>query len=195
MILKVENLEKEINKQKIYSSVSFEIQKKETLLIVGENGTGKSIFLKTLLGIFVPTNGNIEFKKKIKIDSYLNNYLLHSELSVIRNIYLYSLLKNGKIEKNRINYLLEVFGLSKLKTKRTNIISDGEKQRSSLLISMINYDKLDILILDEPFNFIDNDFNKKIIKFIYNLKCAKIIATHNTELFNIHTKKIIFGNY
>jgi ABC-type multidrug transport system ATPase subunit len=194
MILKVVNLQKKIVDKTIFSSISFEQENGEILGILGPNGSGKTIFIKTLLGIFEPTKGEITFQPNLKIDYYLNNNLLFTEFSVINNIKTYSLLKNGNFENKRINFLLNVFGLKTMEKIKTRKLSSGQKQRLSLLISMINYDKIDLLMLDEPFNFIDKNYQKTIMEFILKLKCAKIITTHNTEMLEKHFSKVIhFG--
>ena len=94
MILKVINLRKEILNKTIFSNISFEIESSDVFGALGPNGSGKTIFFKTLLGIFEPTEGEIIFHPNSHIDYYLNNNLLFSELNIMHNIKTYSLLKN-----------------------------------------------------------------------------------------------------
>ncbi len=191
MTIKIFQLQKKISDNIIFDNISIEIRDNDILGIIGPNGSGKTVFLKSILGIFTPTKGKITFEKDLEIGYYLNNNLLFTELNVINNIKTYSLLKNGKFKKKKINLLLEVFGLNEMKNKMVRKLSSGEKQRLALLISLINFEKLDLLILDEPFNFVDKHFKNQILEFILKIKCTKIIATHSTEHFGKYFTGII----
>lgn len=185
MLIKVENLSKIINGKEIFIKKSLSVNQNEVIGLIGKNGSGKSMFLKTILGIKELSSGEINFKENLRYDYYLNDNVLYFDYSVYDNICIYSLLKNGKTDKLKINQLLTKFHLNKERKKKVSHLSKGQKQRLALLISLINYQDLDVLILDEPFSNFDAEFKKEIIDFIFSLDCAKIICSH--ELENIET--------
>ena len=65
-ILKVKNLNVELDGEKIIENLSFEVKEGDVLTILGPNGAGKTVLLKTLSGI-LPYKGEIEWKKEVKI--------------------------------------------------------------------------------------------------------------------------------
>ena len=66
IILRVKNLNVELEREKILENLNFEVKKGEVLTILGPNGAGKTVLLKTLLGI-LSYKGEIEWKRGIKI--------------------------------------------------------------------------------------------------------------------------------
>ncbi|MDD5590261.1 MAG: ATP-binding cassette domain-containing protein, partial [Candidatus Portnoybacteria bacterium] len=66
IVLKVENLNVELEKEKILENLFFEVKEGEVLTILGPNGAGKTVLLKTLLGI-LPFKGKVEWASGVKL--------------------------------------------------------------------------------------------------------------------------------
>ncbi|MEO0298870.1 MAG: ABC transporter ATP-binding protein [candidate division WOR-3 bacterium] len=176
--------------------------------LIGENGSGKTTFLKLLCKILVYYEGKIDlFGREIKT-------LTENEMSQIisyipQKIYLYydfpvfEFLKYGRYSKMDIfgnltlkdyedlNILMEKLEIGHLKNRNCFSLSGGEMQLVQLTRAIFQGGK--IIVMDEPFSNIDFRHRKKIIKIIDEIKSEKIILISSHDLgicFNISDKII-----
>ena len=177
ILIIADNLSYKINENRLFSNVSFSLNKGECIHIKGSNGSGKSTLLRIILGITIPTKGKI--KKSVEEDiSYLGHKnALKSYLSVEDNIKLMGLLNHHELKKN-----LETLGLKrKLDIKVANLSYGQQKKLALLRIFMSNSN---LIVLDEPFvgldienqnilsNFLNNQLqNEKGIIFTSHISC------------------------
>ena len=202
-ILKVENLCKEYGtgqaKVKALDNVSFKVDKGEFVAIVGASGSGKSTLLHLIGGVDRPTSGKVFIDGK---DIYKFNddelaifrrrqvgliyqfYNLIPILNVEENITLPLNLDNRKVDKQRLDELIDVLGLSNRRTHLPNELSGGQQQRTSIGRSMITNPA--IILADEPTGNLDEDTAKDIVEIFKSLahdqdKCV-IVVTHSKEL-------------
>src|ERR1700722_266672 len=145
-------------KAKAVDNVDFEVKKGEVFGLLGPNGSGKSTTVKMLLGLLYPTRGHIEVfghsprhvKTKAKIgylpeESYLYRFLdSHETLDFFGN--LFDLPPAQR--KDRNEQLLEMVGLSQVRTRVVGEFSKGMQRRIGLAQALIN--DPDLVILDEP---------------------------------------------
>ena len=98
------------------------------------------------------------------------------------NIY-YSIVKNDSKVADNANSLISYFGLDKLKNKKPNTLSGGEKQRAAIARAMINNPK--IIFADEPTGNLDSTNSKILFDIFFKLRddydCSIVIVTHNPE--------------
>ena len=205
-ILKVENLCKEYGtgqaKVKALDNVSFKVDKGEFVAIVGASGSGKSTLLHLIGGVDRPTSGKVFIDGK---DIYKFNddelaifrrrqvgliyqfYNLIPILNVEENITLPLNLDNRKVDKKRLDELINVLGLSNRRTHLPNELSGGQQQRTSIGRSMITNPA--IILADEPTGNLDSkasdeivtllkksnrDYNQTIVMITHNMEIAKI---------------------
>lgn len=163
--LKVEHISAGYDKKQVIFDVSFEMQKGDTLLIIGSNGSGKSTLLKTIYGILKPwgreskilyndeTITNSEPFKLIKkgIVYIPQQNELFEDLTVKENLEISGMQTISKqVLKERIDTVLEQMTILKpLFKKECSRLSGGERKQLSLAMALINQPKL--IILDEPF--------------------------------------------
>ena len=172
-----DNLSYKINENRLFSNVSFSLNKGECIHIKGSNGSGKSTLLRIILGITIPTKGKIQ-KSIEEYISYLGHKnALKSYLSVEDNIKLMGLLNHHELKKN-----LETLSLEKLLDIKVANLSYGQQKKLALLrIFMSN---TNIIVLDEPFvgldienqnilsNFLDKQLQKERgIIFTSHINC------------------------
>ncbi len=137
--------------------ISFDIKKGEIFGLLGANGAGKSTTINILAGLLSEDAGKIKILGKDPKEDweYVKNnmnvstayYPLSSILSIYENLKVYAKLYNIKAYEKRIDDLIRMFGLQKLKNKRVGKLSSGEQTRVALCKGLINNPK--VLLLDE----------------------------------------------
>ncbi len=188
--------------------VSFTINPKEFVSIVGKSGAGKSTIVKLLIAEEKPSKGRIIF------GSYDVNKLKHSELPQLRrrigvifqdfrllankNAYenvAYALEVAGRLEQDINEFVPQVLEMVGLKDKMYNFpkeLSGGEKQRVAIARAMINHP--DVIIADEPTGNLDPVNTWEIIKLlleINKLGTTVLLATHSKEIINSLDNRVI----
>lgn len=199
------NVSISIDKIKILENLNFNIRKGEKVAIIGENGSGKSILAKTIMG-FYPIEGNIYFNyhnskqlNKQNIREYIDYVSGDSEMfsgTVKENLEL-----DKGYEKDRLNQVLKdseiLKDIQKLENQLDTFIgekgvklSGGQKQR--ILIARALLRDKPIMIFDNVFNKLDSETREKILKNLNKKYSEKtiIFITHN-ENMDEHIDKII----
>jgi ABC-2 type transport system ATP-binding protein len=145
-------------KARAVDNVDFEVRRGEVFGLLGPNGSGKSTTVKMLLGLLYPTRGHIEIfghsprhvRTKAKIgylpeESYLYRFLdSHETLNFFGNLFDLPAAER----KKRTEQLLEMVGLSQVRTRVVGEFSKGMQRRIGLAQALIN--DPDLVILDEP---------------------------------------------
>jgi len=162
-MLNVKNLNVSYGKVQVIRDVSFEVDNREIVTILGSNGAGKSTILKTIVGLIWPTSGNITFAEGQDITRKSPDNIVRAGIRIVpegRQIFpthtVYeNLLLGGYVEHNRkfvlerIQQMYELFPiLKKRETQLGGTLSGGEQQMLAIARALITKPKL--LILDEP---------------------------------------------
>ena len=171
---------------------------KENLLILGASGVGKTTFLHLLSGLLKPLESEIDligttiskltmtemdrFRGKNIGIVFQKPHFINS-LTVKENLQLAQYISK-KIDKTRINSLLESLGIEDKANKKTLNLSQGEKQRVSIALAIVNSPKL--ILADEPTSSLDDLNCDKVINLLKNqaakYKAKLIIITHDFRL-------------
>lgn len=190
MKIEVKNASKRFRRNLVLKDVNAIFESGYIYGLSGRNGAGKSVFLKILCGLYKPTSGEILFdgKKYDKDDLHLLNMRaliekpnFFPELTGYENLELLAKIQN-KIGKKEIEDTLRKVNLSEEKDKKYKEYSLGMKQK--LGIAQVLMEDPDIIILDEPFNGIEEVSVKKISEILKEQKeKGKIIilSTHIKE--------------
>ena len=202
-ILRVENLVKTYgegeNKVNAVDDVSFSVNKGEFVAIVGTSGSGKSTLLHMIGGVDTPTSGKIFVDgneiNSMKVDKLAifrrreigivyQFYNLIQILSVEENITLPCDLDGKKVDKERLEDILESFALADRRKNLPNELSGGQQQRTSIARALINNPA--ILLADEPTGNLDTKSTDEVMAVlkmtnrVYNQTI--IMITHNMEI-------------
>ena len=200
MKLEIKNISKKFNDNLVLDNINMQLTSNNIYGFSGRNGSGKSVLLKIISGLYFPTTGNIFLNDK-KIDyhekflpslgvliespKFFHNLTCYENLEIIGNI-------SKKIEKEDILRVLEIVNLISEKDKKFSKCSLGMKQKLGIASAIIN--DPDILILDEPFNGIEEASVLKIKEYLKSIKNNKIIilSTHNKEDLEELSKQIFY---
>lgn len=201
--LKIENLckvyGKDENKVTALDHVSLTIEKGDFTAIIGTSGSGKSTLLHAIAGVDVPTSGKIYLDGQ---DVYAQNseklaifrrrqvgliYQFHNlipTLNVVENITLPILMDKRRVNKKRLNELLELLGLQERKTHLPNQLSGGQQQRVAIGRALMNAPA--VMLADEPTGSLDSRNGQEIIRLLKEshrkYHQSLIIVTHDENI-------------
>ena len=183
----------------------------DQLLIIGKSGSGKTSLLNILGGLSSVNTGTVILNNinlfsllKNKVDNFRGKNIgfvfqtphFIKALSVNENLKLSQFLVS-KINQSRINILLDQVGLLSLKNSNIQNLSEGEKQRISIVRALINQPS--IILADEPTSALDDDSCNNVIDLLTNLsnenKATLIIVTHDKRLKDKFSNQIDLNDF
>lgn len=183
MKIDVKNVNKSFRKIKVIKDVSISFNSGKIYGIIGRNGSGKSVFLKMLCSFYIPDSGTItqdgynyiennDFPKNTRAFIESPNFI--SDLTGFENLKMLAKLQN-KIKDKDILKTLDDVNLLEQKDKLYKEYSLGMQQK--LGIAQVLMENPDFIILDEPFNGVDEKSVEKIKDILKKLKSKdKIIV-------------------
>ena len=173
LVFKTKNLAKDFDGRVLFSDVSLQVQGGERIALLGDNGTGKSTFLKCLLGE-EPSQGKIQFGPTVKW-GYLPQIIrfTHPERTLYDTM-LYEKNCTPQTVRDRLGAFLfsgeDVF-------KTVGSLSGGEQSR--LRLCMLMDEKINLLILDEPTNHLDIGAREWIEAAIEEFEGVLLFVSHD----------------
>lgn len=193
MSIEIIDLTKEYKDIKALDNLNLVINDNELFSLLGLNGAGKTTLIKILSTLTRPTKGIVYINNysilkddsKIKeiIDISLQETSIARNLTVLENIKFYG--KLNALEEDELNerleYLIDVFNLDKVKNKKAKKLSGGYQRKLSILLALLKKPK--ILFLDEPTLGLDVIARKELWSIIKKLKkeMTIILTTHYME--------------
>ena len=200
-MLNLSNIHITLGNRDILKNVSLFVGENEKIGVVGVNGAGKSTLLKVISGVLEPDLGKISFTGTM---SYLSQEihkeigLNKKEISNTKNESLtigeYLLIEKGlDVEEWEINRFLNNM---QMKDKNTDSIlkelSGGQKIKIELI--KILCEQPDILVLDEPTNFLDIPSAEWLMNYLLSYPKTVIIVSHDLRLMNRALDRIVYTN-
>ena len=191
-ILEVKDLTITMGKQKIIEKLSFNLDKGEILTILGPNGVGKSLLIKSLLGL-IPYTGKIKWNKKIRF-GYLPQGLTQLSLKNLP-LSIYEFLSLKTENEKRISKLFKELKVdySEIKDKKIGSLSGGQFQKVLFVWSMLS--KPNVLILDEPNSNMDIVSQERMYKKLHQLsqkqKVTIILVTHDLNIIYKYSTSVL----
>lgn len=173
---------------------NLELTKGDALAIIGESGSGKSTLLNLIAGFLNPSKGQIIFNNhditqsppgNRPINMLFQEHNLFQHLNVFNNIALglSTNLKIDQVQKQLIEQSLELVGMAGYDKKLPNQLSGGEKQRVAIARTLVR--NKPILLLDEPFSFLDSKLHCEMLDLVKSLQkkhlLIMIMVTHDSQ--------------
>lgn len=201
MTIEFKNVTKKFKDITILKDINLTFESGNIYGLFGRNGSGKSVFLKMLCGFYTPSEGEILYNgenlnKKLEFPpntrALIEKPNFFPDLTGFENLKFLAEIQN-KITDKEINDILEFLGLEKDKNKKYSKYSLGMKQK--LGIAQVLMENPDVIVLDEPFNGVENVTVLKIIDYLKEeAKKGKLIfiSTHIMEDLEKLTDKIYY---
>ena len=185
----------------LFTDQEIKIDSGKITLITGESGSGKSTLLFELARLtdyankeYIYENGKMSdldeesFRRKIAF--VFQDCRLFNDLSVIQNIEFFSQLGEVEFKKDKMMNLLDELDLNIDLNGEVKVLSGGQKQRLLILCCMMK--EPEIIFLDEPTAYLDDENRRRMRKIIYDL-CYKyhktvVIASHDLDMLEIADK-------
>lgn len=196
------------NGTKALDGISLHIDDGEFVFLVGPSGSGKSTIIKLLTAEFKPTKGSVvvndfhleSIKKRTvpyvrrTVGVVFQDFRLIENKSVYDNV-AFAMRVIGAPEKEikkRVPYVLDLVGLNEKGKRLPNQLSGGEQQRVAIARALVNNPS--IIIADEPTGNLDPARSLEIMRLleqINSLGTTLVVVTHERELVNRFTKRVI----
>lgn len=190
MRIEVCDLSKTIRGIRILKNISLKFQSGNIYGIVGSNGSGKTMLLRAITGLLVPSSGKITvdgqiLNKDISFPPKMGILIERPEfleyLTGLQNLKLLAEIK-GIASEEEIKYYMQWFGLDPNSKKTVRKYSQGMKQKLGVIQAIM--EKQELLILDEPFNALDENTVNKFRQLLLEYKKQGrliILTSHNKE--------------
>ncbi len=180
-------------------NVSLNIEKGSVVSIVGASGSGKSTLLNIMGGVDTPSDGSIyvdgkditkynddelSIFRRRKVGFIFQAYHLIPVLTVEENIKMPVLLDHKKPDREYIDHIIDLLGLSERRRHLPNQLSGGQQQRTAIARALANNPAL--VLADEPTGALDSKNGEEVMnllmKSVEDIGQTLVIITHNDEL-------------
>jgi zinc transport system ATP-binding protein len=165
-LVEFQSVSKIFGKKTLLDGVSFKLIKGQITTLIGQNGAGKTTIAKMIIGLEKPTSGNIIIKDKINI-GYVPQKLDFAFNMPVTCRGLLEMLSTSGVD-NEIFELTGFLDYQGIKDKDISAISAGQLQKLLLAGTLMN--KPDLVILDEPIQFLDVASQQQFYKVITGIK-------------------------
>ena len=185
-----EDVSKEFKDKTVLEDVNIHISKGEICGITGRNGSGKSVFMKLAAGMLYPTEGQIEVNGKVlergdfpqDTGIILDNTGFLKELTGYKNLKILASVLN-RVSDEKIAAVMELVGLEAGNRTPVGKYSVGMKQK--LLLAQAIMEEPALLLLDEPFNGLDEESGHKMMELLRSMNRDKgttiVIVSHDLD--------------
>jgi lipopolysaccharide export system ATP-binding protein len=196
MQLRSEHLVKSYGGRKVVDQVSVEVNQGEIVGLLGPNGAGKTTCFYMIVGLIRPEEGRVYLdstdisKKPMYRRAKMGIGYLPQENSVFRNMSVEDNIKaileftglSKKDQRDRLENLLDEFGLQRVRKNKGKVLSGGERRRTEIARSLAADPKF--ILLDEPFAGIDPiavEDIQNIVSTLKNKNIGILITDHNVQ--------------
>jgi ABC-type multidrug transport system ATPase subunit len=178
-VIRAHGLAKRYGGKRVLRGLELDVARGGFVLVTGPNGSGKTTLLRLVAGLAAPTAGELEVAvDRGRIGFLAHEPLVYRELTALENLDLFGRLYRVPERRERIGMLLERFGLWEVRRERAGSFSRGMLQRLAFCRTLLHEPEL--LLLDEPFNALDEDGVALLEHELDELRAQRtfLVATH-----------------
>jgi len=178
MIIQASNVSKSFGRHLALENLSLEVKEGSTFALLGQNGAGKTTFVRALLGLTKVSSGEIRLQGKATNDKHSRlglaylpekfNFFPYYNVEGVLAFYGKMQGLEGSVLEDTLTKALATLDISELRKKKLNTLSKGQMQRTGLANLLMGDNR--ILILDEPFSGLDPIGIKELKDLIKRLK-------------------------
>lgn len=190
-VIKATNLSRNFGDIKAIQALDLDVEKGRIYGFLGPNGCGKTTAIRMLTGLLKPSSGEVEVlgvklpknaeKLRLRIGYMTQKFSLYDDLTVEENLKfvakIYGL--SGRGLTQRIQELLNTYGLNKQKSQLAGKMSGGQRQRLGLSAATLH--KPELLFLDEPTSAVDPENRREFWEKLFDLSdqgTSILVSTH-----------------
>lgn len=202
-MLSVKNLTVKFGDVTIVDNISFNVQKGESLAIIGPNGSGKTVLLRALVG-FLPYEGKIEWAKSAHIGYVPQKVDLDRKIPMSVSNLLHAKAALLNIKKSEVNAIVKSVNLApRILTEPIGHLSSGQLQRALIAFALLGHPN--VILFDEPTASMDQPGEEQTYELIHRLQddfdVTPIVVSHDlsyvykyaTQVLCINKQGLCFG--
>ena len=189
MFLEVKHISKQIGMDEVLKDITISMEKGKVYGFQGKNGCGKSMLMRVICGLVIPTHGSVTIDGEqlgkelsfprslgmmIEKPGFLGTYTGLQNLEMLAAI-------RSKMKKKEIEDVLARVGLEDVMHKKYRKYSLGMKQKLGIAAAIM--EKPDILILDEPTNHLDVDAKDELKRALLDYRGSVLLICHEPEFY------------
>lgn len=188
-VVSVENLNVAYGDHPVITDLSFTVNEGDFLVVVGENGVGKTTLIRAILGLIKPRSGVVNIPADTKIGYVPQFRNLDEEYPLSVRDFVSLNVSNklvpwlNKKERARVNRLIRITNLENISNRPLGLASGGEKQRAYLAQALLPNPQL--LILDESTASLDNEMKYELLDLVTRFQqngLSVMFITHDWDL-------------
>lgn len=185
-LLSLQSVQKTYKRKTVLHELSLDVNKGESIALLGKNGSGKSTLLKIMAGVMPPSSGKVTACRPDLVIGYVPERFPKA-LRFTPEEYLMYMGTFQQIPKTALNRiitdLLERFSIKHARSKRIETFSKGMVQKVAIMQALLT--KPDLLILDEPLSGLDLKTQHELLDIIQDLQkqgLTAILTFHESDL-------------